>query len=117
MIIQVFQRRMDGSVDFYLTWAAYKQGFGDPSGEYWVGNDNLHLLTAKQDTQLLVELQRGVETRYALFTEFWVLGEDLLYRLHVAGYTGGDPPGRFTVLYTEFWVLGLAVPPPCSRVH
>ncbi len=41
----MFQRRQDGSVDFYRNWADYQGGFGDLKGEFWLGNDNPRALT------------------------------------------------------------------------
>ncbi|XP_060575485.1 ficolin-1-like [Ruditapes philippinarum] len=41
----VFQRRQDGSVDFFRDWEEYKTGFGDLNGEFWLGNKYLNLLT------------------------------------------------------------------------
>jgi len=36
-ILQVFQRRKDGSEDFYRDWADYRIGFGNLTGELWIG--------------------------------------------------------------------------------
>ena len=36
-IKQVFQRRQDGSIEFYRNWDDYEGGFGDPAEEFWLG--------------------------------------------------------------------------------
>ena len=85
----VFQRRLDGSVDFYLGWESYKSGFGDLNGEFWLGNDNLHRLTAAGDVILRVDLEDfdGNKT-YAEYTTFKVADEADKYRLLIGGYSG-----------------------------
>ena len=53
----VFQKKIDGSVDFYRDWAAYKDGFGDLNGEFWLGLDNIHRLTSSDTFTLRVDLE------------------------------------------------------------
>ena len=85
----VFQRRMDGSVDFYLGWEDYRMGFGNLNGEFWLGNDNLHRLTANADMMLRVDLEDydGVR-KYAEYTTFSVADANDNYRLTIDGYNG-----------------------------
>ena len=85
----VFQKRLDGSVDFYRNWTGYKQGFGNLSGEFWLGLENIHRLTSQTNNKLRVELEdfEG-KTAYAEYDTFAVADEADKYRLSVAGYTG-----------------------------
>ena len=72
----VFQRRLDGSVDFYLGWESYKNGFGDLCGEFWLGNENLQRLTAVGNITMRVDLEDFVgDIRYAEYTTFKVADE------------------------------------------
>ena len=85
----VFQRRLDGSVDFYLGWASYKRGFGKLNGEFWLGNDNLHRLTTADNVSLRVDLEDfDGNITYAEYTTLRVANESDKYRLLVGGYTG-----------------------------
>uniref|UniRef100_K9J7J9 Ficolin-like n=1 Tax=Xenopus tropicalis TaxID=8364 RepID=K9J7J9_XENTR len=87
----VFQRRADGSVDFYRDWNSYKRGFGHKESEFWLGNDNLHLLTATGNFQLRVDLTDFSEQRtYAAYSNFRIAGEAQNYTLSLGGFTGGD---------------------------
>ena len=69
----VFQRRFDGSEDFYRNWEDYRAGFGDLEDEFWMGNDFLSLFTADQPQQLRVDLEAfdGVKA-YAKYEHFTV---------------------------------------------
>ena len=84
----VFQRRMDGSVDFYRNWTDYRQGFGNLSGEFWLGLDKIHRLTSNA-TELRVDMQdfEG-NSAYAQYTRFSVGDSASKYILSVSGYSG-----------------------------
>lgn len=44
LIFKVFQRRKDGSEDFYRTWIEYKTGFGNLRSEFWLGKYSVFVL-------------------------------------------------------------------------
>ncbi|XP_049325400.1 microfibril-associated glycoprotein 4-like isoform X2 [Astyanax mexicanus] len=86
----VFQRRMDGSVNFYRPWEQYKKGFGNKYGEYWLGLENLYQLTLKRKYELKVDLQDFAGGKaYARYTTFSVESEVNGYKLHVSGFING----------------------------
>ncbi|XP_062598935.1 fibrinogen-like protein A [Saccostrea cucullata] len=83
------QRRKDGTTDFYRTWTEYKQGFGDASKNYWIGNDAIYELTKNKDQELRVELQRfNGDKAYAHYSKFYVGNEASKYKLTVSGFSG-----------------------------
>jgi len=46
----LIQKNVKGSKFFRRSWAEYRVGFGDPSGDYyWIGNDKLSSLTMNVD--------------------------------------------------------------------
>ena len=85
----VIQKRSDGSIDFYRNWMDYKDGFGDVSGEYWLGNDVIHQLTSRANYTLRVVLTDWDNvTKYAIYSTFTVADEADGYRLSIGGYSG-----------------------------
>ena len=85
----VFQRRLDGSVDFCRGWNDYKSGFGQLTAEFWLGNDKIHRLTSSRPSSLRVELEdwNGVRA-YAKYGKFNISDEQAQYRLEVGSYSG-----------------------------
>ena len=94
----VFQRRgVSGPRrNFFLGWDAYKEGFGNQSGEFWWGLENLWLMTSGGDRQyeLRIELVdfSGVR-RHAVYQGFSITSEDEGYKLTVSSYTGDAGDG------------------------
>ena len=85
----VFQRRQDGSEDFYRNWANYTNGFGNLSNEFWLGLEFIHRLTNESDSELRVELEDWDGVRvYAKYSSFKVRDASIHYTLEVSGYTG-----------------------------
>ena len=85
----VIQRRMDGSVYFYRGWSDYRQGFGNPSGEFWIGLETMHSLTQSRTYKLRIDLEDfGGNTRYAKYSTFAISDEAHGFTLSIGIYSG-----------------------------
>ncbi|XP_045898681.1 microfibril-associated glycoprotein 4-like [Micropterus dolomieu] len=86
----VFQRRMDGTVNFYRGWDQYKMGFGSAAGEYWLGLETLFHLTLRKKYELLVDMEDFSGNKaFARYSSFSIDPESYGYRLHVSGFING----------------------------
>ena len=87
----VFQKRLDGSVDFFLDWSDYKVGFGDLNGEFWLGLDKIHRLTSDDNSMLRVDMgDFEGNTAYAEYNMFSVMSENNRYKLRLGSYSGNS---------------------------
>nr|XP_015211850.1 PREDICTED: ficolin-1-like [Lepisosteus oculatus] len=93
----VFQRRMDGSVDFFRDWASYKRGFGNQQSEFWLGNDHIHSLTSSGDYELRIDFKDfDNAATFAKYSNFLVTGESENYKLLLGNFEAGSAGDSFT---------------------
>ncbi|KAF8787975.1 Techylectin-5A like protein [Argiope bruennichi] len=84
----VIQRRGKFPVqeDFYRDWESYKNGFGNITQEFWLGNENIRILCHKE-CEIRFDLQdKNGEKRFATYKSFNLTSYN--YRLHIRNYTG-----------------------------
>ncbi|XP_029466672.1 angiopoietin-related protein 4 [Rhinatrema bivittatum] len=86
----VIQRRMDGSVDFDQLWEAYKNGFGDLKGEFWLGLEKMSCLAQQRPGLLHIELQDWEGKSQSIEFLFSVGGQDTGYALHLCKRVSGE---------------------------
>ena len=105
----VFQRRVDGSVKFYRGWKEYKFGFGNLSGEFWLGNDNLHHIAAADNMTLRVDLEDfDGNVTFAEYSIFKVANATDKYRIsdwriqgHSRRFTSGAQVRKQILIYNH----------------
>ncbi|KAL0612258.1 Angiopoietin-related protein 4 [Plecturocebus cupreus] len=104
----VIQRRHDGSVDFNRPWEAYKAGFGDPQGEFWLGLEKVHSITGDHDSRLAVQMRDWDGKAELLQFPVHLGGEDTAYSLQltssVASQLGATavPPSGLSVPFSTW---------------
>ncbi|XP_061457517.1 angiopoietin-related protein 4 [Rhineura floridana] len=86
----VIQRRLDGSVDFDQLWVAYKNGFGNMSGDFWLGLEKVHQIMQEGRFHLSIELQDWEGNSERIQFVFSLGGEDTAYTLSLLGPILGE---------------------------
>merc|ERR1739838_624047 len=84
----LFQKRFDGSVDFFRSWDDYTVGFGNLSTEFWLGLNSIQKLTRTRKFHLRVDLSDFEEnTAFAQYSMFQI-SEGPDFRLSFDQYSG-----------------------------
>lgn len=101
-----FQRRFDGSVDFFRNMSDYANGFGDVNGEHWLGLDKLYQL-ANSSIRLRIDLLDYDDTSSYAEYNFSIGTSSQRYRLSYSFLSGtanegfGNGLGRPFSTYDE----------------
>ena len=83
----MFQRRRDGSENFYRGWAEYENGFGNVKGEHWLGLKKISCLTSVGVNKLRIDLiDFAGHSKFACYDHFHVGTPSTNYRLTIGGY-------------------------------
>ncbi|XP_050709804.1 angiopoietin-4-like isoform X1 [Eriocheir sinensis] len=79
---QEFKDREKPQENFTRNWNDYKNGFGDVTGEYWLGNKILHILTSREPHILRVDAEDFEGSRrWGEWRRFKVENESQGYKL------------------------------------
>lgn len=85
----VFFSRDNGTIreDFNRTWYEHQSGFGNASGEYFMGTENLHLLTTNKNYRLRIEFELADGTyKFSEWDTFYVFDLANKYKLSVGAF-------------------------------
>ncbi|XP_017045096.1 fibrinogen C domain-containing protein 1 [Drosophila ficusphila] len=87
----VIQRRQDGGENFYRSWEEYSQGFGKLTGEFFLGLEKIHFLTAAEPYELYVYIEDFYgDSREAQYDDFAIGNASESYSLKLLGKYSGD---------------------------
>ena len=85
----MFQRRIDGTVSFDRGWDDYVNGFGNVTGNFWLGLEALHQLTKEGSITLRIDLKgSNDEIGYAKYDNFRISGKEQNFTISFGDFTG-----------------------------
>ncbi|KAK0061492.1 BpFREP20.2, partial [Biomphalaria pfeifferi] len=85
----VIQRRVNGKIHFLRGWSDYRNGFGDYKiGEFYLGNENIFMLTSCGQYVLRIDLKYNNQSYYAQYTDFQISSESENYKLNIKAIQG-----------------------------
>ncbi|CAG2228473.1 Tenascin-R,Ryncolin-2,Angiopoietin-related protein 1,Angiopoietin-related protein 6,Ficolin-1-A,Fibrinogen C domain-containing protein 1-A,Fibrinogen C domain-containing protein 1,Fibrinogen C domain-containing protein 1-B,Ryncolin-1,Fibroleukin,Fibrinogen-like protein 1,Ficolin-2,Tenascin,Ficolin-1,Fibrinogen-like protein A,Microfibril-associated glycoprotein 4,Ryncolin-3,Ryncolin-4 [Mytilus edulis] len=114
----VFQKRQDGSVDFFRNWTDYKNGFGDLTGNS--GNSRIHEITTKDEYELYILMEDFAgETRYARYKTFYIGDIQSKFIIDIGEYSGnaGNSLGTSQHSSQPFSTLDRGSSSNCAKAH
>ncbi|XP_039951683.1 angiopoietin-related protein 1-like isoform X2 [Bactrocera tryoni] len=93
----VILRRKSETINFFRKWKDYKNGFGDITGDYWIGLENMHALTSSCEQELYVYIKRlSGKVYFAKYSEFRIGNESESYALTRLGKYSGNAGDSLT---------------------
>ncbi|KAH9525856.1 hypothetical protein Btru_002568 [Bulinus truncatus] len=84
----VIQRRVNKDTIFEQYWDAYKYGFGEVCGDYWLGNEHIYEITHSGKFELMIDMKFKSKSYFARYQDFYINDELSNYTLHVSGFIG-----------------------------
>jgi len=82
----LIQQRLDGGCYFNRSWEECKQGFGNFTGHYWMGNERLYQLNKNARCSVRYDLTATNNTFYQVtYSSFSISDEATNYSLNVGG--------------------------------
>ena len=99
----VFQRRMNGAVDFNVDWEAYKHGFGRVQGEFWLGNDNIFIMALQglypKCSELRIDMiDWNLKKYFIKYDNFRVDNEHNGYKMTIGKQIAGNTGNGLTMV-------------------
>ena len=101
----VFQKRLDGSVDFHRSLTDSKNGFGNLNGELWLGLDRIHRLTTMKNK--LHEDLTAFKWNTAFVLSDVLSSERTKYKLSLGKYSGnysGENRKKKIKSHSKIWL-------------